>query len=145
MIRFLLMMNKQGTPRISQYYDAELDGSQRRQVESDVYRTIIARDSSSSNFCEQQNMSLVYRRYVGLYVVVGIEPGDSEMLALEAIHLFVEILDRYFGTVRELDIVYHFNAVYAILDEFILAGQVQETNKDVILQRLKRMPQLSAK
>lgn len=145
MIRFLLMMNKQGTPRISQYYDTELDGSQRRKVESDVYRTIITRGSSSSNFCEQADLSFVYRRYVGLYVVVGIEPGDSEMLALETIHLFVEILDRYFGTVRELDIVYHFNAVYAILDEFILAGQVQETNKDVILQRIKRMPQLSAK
>jgi len=32
--------------------------------------------------------------------------------------------------------------VYAILDEFILAGEVQETNKKVILDRMKDIEKL---
>lgn len=42
----------------------------------------------------------------------------------------------------QLDIVFHFNKVYAILDEFILAGEVQETNKRVILDRMKDIEKL---
>jgi len=38
--------------------------------------------------------------------------------------------------------VFHFNKVYAILDEFILAGEVQETNKKVILDRMKDIEKL---
>ena len=42
----------------------------------------------------------------------------------------------------QLDIVFHFNKVYAILDEFILAGEVQETNKKVILRRLAELEKI---
>ena len=42
----------------------------------------------------------------------------------------------------QLDIVFHFNKVYAILDEFILAGEVQETNKNFILGRLSILEKL---
>ena len=55
----------------------------------------------------------------------------------------MELLDGYFGTVRELDIVYHFATIYAILDEFICAGEVQETSKPRLLMRLKNMPQIA--
>jgi AP-2 complex subunit sigma-1 len=41
-----------------------------------------------------------------------------------------------------LDIVFHFNKVYAILDEYILAGEVQETNKKVILDRMKDLEKI---
>lgn len=38
-------------------------------------------------------------RYASLYFVVGIEPGDNELIALESIHRYVELLDKYFGNV----------------------------------------------
>ncbi len=41
-----------------------------------------------------------------------------------------------------MDIVFHFNKVYNILDEFILAGEVQETSKKVILERVKELEKL---
>ena len=53
--------------------------------------------------------------------------------------MFIEILDRYFGRVRELDIVFQFHKVYAILDEFILGGHVQETSKAVIIKRVNEL------
>lgn len=146
-IKFLLMINKQGTPRISQFYDTSLDTRERRRLQHDVFQTVVNRGKDLANFvCDQRDdWRIVYRRYVGLYVLLGIDANDSELLALETIHLIVEILDQYFGTVRELDVIFHFHAVYAILDEVILAGHVKETNKHVILSRIKRMPQLASK
>ena len=60
---------------------------------------------------------------------------------METIHFFVELLDTYFGNVCELDIIFHFNKVYIALDEYILAGEVQETNKRIILERMREFPE----
>lgn len=49
------------------------------------------------------------------------------------------MLDHYFQNVCELDLVFNFHKVYLILDEFILAGEVQETSKRVILDRIKEL------
>ena len=43
---------------------------------------------------------VVYRRYASLFFVCGIGSGDNELITLEIIHRFVEVLDRYFGNVR---------------------------------------------
>ena len=40
-----------------------------------------------------------------------LDVGDNELAALEAIHLFVEILDHFFTSVTELDIVLNFHKV----------------------------------
>lgn len=37
--------------------------------------------------------------------------NDNELGILELIHLFVEVLDGYFGNVCELDLVFHFDKV----------------------------------
>jgi hypothetical protein len=53
----------------------------------------------------------VYRRYAGLFFSVCIDASDNELSMLEAIHLFVEILDHYFSNVCELDLVFNFHKV----------------------------------
>lgn len=42
---------------------------------------------------------VVYRRYASLFFVCGIGAGDNELVTLEIIHRYVEVLDRYFGNV----------------------------------------------
>jgi AP-2 complex subunit sigma-1 len=42
----------------------------------------------------------------------------------------------------QLDILFNFNKVYAILEEFILAGEVQDTSKEVILSRIRELEKL---
>ena len=42
---------------------------------------------------------VVYRRYASLFFVSGISSGDNELITLEIIHRYVEVLDRYFGNV----------------------------------------------
>ncbi|CAN0082081.1 unnamed protein product [Discosporangium mesarthrocarpum] len=77
--------------------------------------------------------------------------NDNELLALETIHLFVELLEAYFSNVCELDIVFNFNkagptsipgGVYNILDEFILSGEVEESSKREILERIRELEKL---
>ena len=84
-----------------------------------------------------RNYKVVYRRYAGLYFCVCVDSNDNELAYLEAIHLFVEILDTYFQNVCELDLVFNFYKVYSILDEVFLAGEIMETNKRLVLTRLK--------
>ena len=56
---------------------------------------------------------------------------------LEFIHLFVEVLDQYFGSVCELDLVFNFYKVYQILDEMVVGGEVMETSKLIVNRALK--------
>lgn len=39
-------------------------------------------------------------RYASLYFCCAIEGADNELLTLELIHRYVELLDKYFGSVR---------------------------------------------
>lgn len=73
-------------------------------------------------------------RYASLYFVVFIDKDDNELIILEQIHHFVELLDRYFGNVCELDLIFHFHKSYYLLDELFLAGELQETSKKAVLR-----------
>lgn len=77
---------------------------------------------------------LVYRRYASLFFVCGIGSSDNELITLEVIHRYVEVLDRYFGNVAELDLIFNFQKAYAILDELIIAGEMQESSKKSVLR-----------
>ena len=43
-------------------------------------------------------------------------------------------MDKYFGNVCELDLIFNFHKAYFILDELILAGELQETSKKTVLR-----------
>lgn len=42
---------------------------------------------------------VIYRRYASLFFITSITPSDNELITLEVIHRYVEVLDRYFGNV----------------------------------------------
>jgi hypothetical protein len=70
---------------------------------------------------------------------MGIDSNENELATLEFIHLFVEILDRYFGSVCELDVVYNFYKVYGIIDDLIIGGEMIETSKSLIVKKQKEL------
>ncbi|GAB4817401.1 hypothetical protein N2152v2_004447 [Parachlorella kessleri] len=141
MIRFFLLQNRAGKTRLAKYY-VPLSDDEKTKTQDEVYRHIANRDSKFTNFLEYKAYKIVYRRYAGLYFIFCIDVTDNELLYLESIHLFVEILDEYFGNVCELDLVFGFHKVYCILDEFIIGGEIQETSKKVILGRIKELDTL---
>lgn len=67
-----------------------------------------------SNFLEFRDSKLVYRRYASLFFVAGIHQDDNELATLEIIHRYVEVLDRYFGNVCELDLIFNFQKAYSV-------------------------------
>lgn len=108
-----------------------------------VHRLVAPRDQKyQSNFVEFRNNKIVYRRYAGLFFCACVDTNDNELAYLEAIHFFVEVLDAFFGNVCELDLVFNFYKVYAILDEVFLAGEIEETSKQVVLTRLEHLDKL---
>jgi AP-1 complex subunit sigma 1/2 len=54
---------------------------------------------------------LINHRYASLYFVIGVDPDENELIMLELIHYCVEILDKYFGNVCELDLIFNFHRV----------------------------------
>ena len=43
--------------------------------------------------------------------MAGVDDEENELGVLEFIHAFVEILDKYFGNVCELDLIFNFHKV----------------------------------
>ena len=58
-----------------------------------------------------RNFKIVYRRYAGLYFCICVDVSDNNLVYLEAIHNFVEVLNEYFHNVCELDLVFNFYKV----------------------------------
>ncbi len=70
---------------------------------------IIGRSSRLTHFLEYKDYKVVFKRYASLYFAAGIDKEDNELIVLDVIHHFVEILDRYFGNVCELDLIFNFH------------------------------------
>lgn len=136
-IHFILVLNRQGKARLVKWFNANYTQQDQQRYVLEIHRLISSRDTKyQSNFVEYQLVKLVYRRYAGLYFITLIDLADSELLYLESLHFFVEILDTYFNNVCELDLVFNFYKLYAILDEIYLGGELQEILKKKILDRL---------
>ncbi|KAJ2659083.1 AP-2 complex subunit sigma [Coemansia sp. RSA 1200] len=128
--------------RLEKWY-GNYSEQERQKLKAEVHRTVASRDQKhQSNFVEFHNHRIIYRRYAGLFFCFCVDTNDNELAYLEAIHLFVEILDSYHGNVCELDLVFNFYMVYSVLDEIILAGEIQETSRSVILNRMDQLSNL---
>eukprot|EP00475_Leptophrys_vorax_P022499 TRINITY_DN30648_c0_g1_i1.p1 TRINITY_DN30648_c0_g1~~TRINITY_DN30648_c0_g1_i1.p1 ORF type:complete len:144 (+),score=21.12 TRINITY_DN30648_c0_g1_i1:161-592(+) len=141
MIRFILLQNRQGKTRLAKYY-VPLEDSEKHKLEFEVHRLVVHRDPKFTNFVEFRTYKVIYRRYAGLFFSLCVDLTDNELVYLESIHLFVEILDHFFSNVCELDLVFNFHKVYLILDEFVMAGEIQETSKKVIIERMGELEKM---
>ena len=136
MIQFMLLFSRQGKPRLQKWFSSYTDKTKKK-LTRDLITNILGRGAKMSSFIEWSDMKIVYKRYASLYFCCAIENTDNELITLEIIHNYVELLDQYFGSVCELDIIYNYEKAYFILDEFLLAGEVQETSKKNIMNAIR--------
>ncbi|KAK0552047.1 AP-1 adaptor complex sigma subunit Aps1 [Tilletia horrida] len=132
-INWILLISRQGKVRLAKWFST-MSPKAKSKITKDVTQLVLARRTRMCNFLEYKDSKVVYRRYASLFFVCGIGAGDNELVTLEIIHRYVEILDRYFGNVCELDLIFNFQKAYAILDELIMGGELQESSKKSVLR-----------
>ncbi|XP_064639738.1 AP-1 complex subunit sigma-2 isoform X1 [Lineus longissimus] len=135
MMQFMLLFSRQGKLRLQKWYNAHTDKAKKK-VTRELITMILARKPKMCSFLEWRDLKIVYKRYASLYFCCAIEEEDNELLTLEIIHRYVELLDKYFGSVCELDIIFNFEKAYFMLDELLLGGEVQETSKKNVLKAI---------
>ncbi|KAG8899812.1 AP-1 adaptor complex sigma subunit Aps1 [Tulasnella sp. 403] len=133
MINYVLLVSRQGKVRLAKWF-ITIPPKVKAKIIKDVTQLVLARRTRMCNFLEYKDTKVVYRRYASLFFVCGISQDDNELVTLEIIHRYVEVLDRYFGNVCELDLIFNFQKAYAILDELIIAGELQESSKKSVLR-----------
>ena len=142
MIRYLLLQNKQGKTRLSKWY-MPVEFEEQSRLENEIHKLVSQREAKVTNFIEFSTYKLITRRYAGLYFTVAVDADDNELLTLETIHFLVETLDMYFKSVCEMDIIFYFYKVYEIMDNYIVAGEVLDINKNEIITRIKELEKLN--
>uniref|UniRef100_A0AC11AXL9 Adaptor related protein complex 4 subunit sigma 1 n=1 Tax=Ovis aries TaxID=9940 RepID=A0AC11AXL9_SHEEP len=135
MIKFFLMVNKQGQTRLSKYYE-HVEINKRTLLETEVIKSCLSRSSEQCSFIEYKDFKLIYRQYAALFIVVGVNDTENEMAIYEFIHNFVEVLDDYFSRVSELDVSF-FSAVSQV---FHTSWQRQASPDQVLVLALEDDP-----
>jgi AP-4 complex subunit sigma-1 len=143
--------NKQGQTRLSSYYEW-LSMPERVALESEIIRKCLSRSELQCSFLEYRGYKVIYRRYASLFFIIGTKPDpgqsentENELGMLEFIHTLVETMDKWAGSICELDIMYQLEQVHFLLDEMVMNGQIVETNKSNILRPLDLMERESQK
>ncbi|TSL61161.1 AP-1 complex subunit sigma-2 [Bagarius yarrelli] len=124
-MRFMLLFSRQGKLRLQKWY-VPLSDKEKKKITRELVQTVLARKPKMCSFLEWRDLKIVYKR------------SDNELITLEIIHRYVELLDKYFGSVCELDIIFNFEKAYFILDEFLLGGEAQETSKKNVLKAIEQ-------
>lgn len=115
---------------------------EKAKIVKDVSQLVLARRTRMCNFLEYKDTKIVYRRYASLFFIAGASSDDNELITLEVIHRYVEQMDKYYGNVCELDIIFSFTKAYWILDELLLAGELQESSKKTVLRCIAQQDSL---
>ncbi|KAG1151512.1 hypothetical protein G6F37_002377 [Rhizopus arrhizus] len=120
MIKSVLIFNNHGKPRLIKFYQ-QIDIATQQALVQEIFTLVSKRPDTSCNFLE------------------GIDESESELGILDLIQVFVESLDRCFENVCELDLIFHFDEVHAVLAEIIQGGLVLETNMNEIVAAINEM------
>jgi len=138
-IRFLLIANKLGQPRVSKYYVELDDLDVRISKETEIIKKCTARAPSNCNFFNHESFKVVYRRYKTLFVIVGISKEENELAIYESIHVLMDAVNTYNAVLNETDLteeamMFQLDKIHMIIDELFLGGDIIETNKRRILE-----------
>lgn len=122
-MHFMLLFSRQGKLRLQKWYVAHPD-KVKKKITRELITTILARKPKMCSFLEWKELKIVYKRYIienvyipniissfifryaSLYFCCAIEQNDNELLTLEIIHRYVELLDKYFGSVSVINLFF---------------------------------------
>ncbi|KAJ3569282.1 hypothetical protein NP233_g5151 [Leucocoprinus birnbaumii] len=132
-----------GKVRLTKWY-ATLPSKTKNTIIRDITTLVLSRRPKMCNVLEYKGRKVVYKRYASLFFIAEIDAADNELTALEILHRYVEVLDRVFGNVCELDLIFNFEMAYFVLDELLLGGEMQETSKSGLVLTVQRVKMVEA-
>ncbi|KAJ5259522.1 AP-3 adaptor complex subunit sigma [Penicillium angulare] len=149
MINAVLVFNNNGQPRLTKFY-TQLDTQTQQSLIAQIYRLVAQRPASACNFLplppilSSQGASasdgpsdaptqITYRTYATLSFIMISTSMESPLALIDLIQVFVEALDRMFDNVCELDLIFGYETMHAVLSEMIVGGVVVETNVEKIV------------
>jgi AP-3 complex subunit sigma len=151
MIHSVLIFNNDGVPRLLRCYTG-LAVHQQQTLLKQVHTLVRQRqDQNSSSFLSvppllqqtyahgARDIRIVYRHYATLYFVFVVDQNESELGILDLIQVFVQVLNRCFKDVCELDLVFHWQVLQIALEETVQAGTVIDTNIENIMAAIDAM------
>lgn len=71
------------------------------------------------------------------YFILVSTSTESPLALIDFIQVFVEALDKLFESVCELDLIFGFETLHAVLSEMIVGGVVIETSLDKIIEGVR--------
>jgi AP-1 complex subunit sigma 1/2 len=107
-----------------------------------VNTMVLTRKPKMCNFLDYKDYKIIYKRYASLYFITIVDKDENELIILELIQSFVEVLDKYFSNVSELDLIFNFHKTYFILDELVNCGYISESSRSTIMKELERQREL---
>lgn len=134
MIHCFFLINRQGKIRLTKWYSHSYTTQERQRFLKEINNIVLTRSSKLCNFLDWKEFKIVYKKYASLYFITIVDKEDNELAVLETMHHFVEVLDKYFNSVCELDLIFNFHKAYFVLDEMLMAGYVQESSKKIIIK-----------
>lgn len=138
-----MLLSRQGKVRLSKWYMAISQKDKQRLIR-ELTAMIPLRKPKMCNVIEFRDTKLVYRRYASLFFIACIENDDNELITLDLIQRFVEVMDKAYGNVCELDIIFNFEVAYHILDELLIDGIMQESSAKEVLKRVANQDQMES-
>ncbi|KAJ3125428.1 hypothetical protein HK100_010815 [Physocladia obscura] len=149
-IKATLIFNNTGKPRLMQWYQQQMDVRTQQQTLKEIFRLVSNRPDSACNFLEGSQLiggndtKIIYRHYASmdlyfsksvkiriseikqffsaLYFVFVVDSSESELGILDLIQVLVEVLDKAFVNVCELDLIFRPDDVSSILSEIVSGG-----------------------
>ena len=126
----MLLVSRQGKCRLTKWY-SPFPSKEKKKIVREISQMCLARPQKLCNFLEWKDNKIIFKRcvisfcaevrskrrsigpnsgkdesrsfrYASLYFITCVDNSDNELITLEVIHQFVEVLDRYFGNVRPL-------------------------------------------
>ncbi|KAL6031325.1 hypothetical protein STEG23_000678 [Scotinomys teguina] len=85
------------------------------------------------------------KQFFAYYNIKHITGQDNDLITLELIHPYMGLLDKYFGSICELEIIFNFEKGYFILNEFLMSEDVQDTSKKCVLKAIEQADLLQEK
>ncbi|GAB1194838.1 AP complex, mu/sigma subunit [Aspergillus pseudonomiae] len=149
MINAVLVFNNNGQPRLSKFY-TQIDTQTKQSLIQQTYALVAQRPPSACNFLPLPPLlsrgassgaegpsdaptQVTYRTYATLSFIMISTSTESPLALIDLIQVFVEALDRIFENVCELDLIFGYETMHAVLSEMIVGGVVVETNIDKIV------------